>query len=117
MGSLLLPLQPHLAETSCLPAEINDKVLLHQGKMSWEPKVITSWVLLKCLSEAPKQNTVGYTLRDIGDIESLDGLFMHRSFLHPEMSYLKIMSRLVEKEKASLVLGGCVGKPSMPPQH
>lgn len=57
-------------------------------------------------------------LRDIRDIESLDGLFMHRSlghlkpFLHSEMSYLRIISRLVDNEKVSLGLGewGCVGE-------
>lgn len=55
-------------------------------------------------------------LRDIRDIESLDSLFMHRSlghlkpFLHSEMSYLRIISKLVENEKVSLGLGGCVGE-------
>jgi hypothetical protein len=55
IGSLLLPLQPHLAETSCLLTEINDKVLLHQGKMSWESKLITSCFLLKYLVRHPNK--------------------------------------------------------------
>lgn len=104
LGSLLLPLWPHLAETTCLSAEINDKVLLHQGKMSWASKLITVWGP----SEVPKWGTPtkhGWAL--LGLSETLNPLMVS---VHAQrfwgclkslkwVAHLRIITRLVNKKR------------------